>query len=191
MLRKTVITLAVIAILVGTLYSLLSWYYRSLYPMGMYHRCDKQLYFALMEYAQEHGGEFPSGQATPEASLSLIGAKCAYLLRRRDVPEEDVQQILENGDLLSPETCGWNYVEGLRLDSNPELALFWDKEGLSEVGSQLPDGGHMVTFINSPYVYISASRWDGFLNEQRRLLTKEREKTDQRKTPSGRSVPSR
>jgi hypothetical protein len=84
--------------------------------------------------------------------------------------------MLERGELLGPETCGWNYVEGLSLDSNPKLALFWDKEGLSEIGARLPEGGHFVSYINLPYEYVPASKWNSFLAEQRRLLAAEKDK---------------
>jgi hypothetical protein len=150
----------------------------------MDHRSDKQLWMALLDYANEHKGRFPSGEATPEASLSLIGAQYAYLLRRRDVSVEVVQQILENGQLLTPETCGWNYVEGLRLDSNPDLALFWDKEGLSEMGQRLPEGGHHVQLVGGA-TYVSSENWARFLDKQRKLLAVEKAKKQKQELPGG------
>ena len=169
MKKKALIAVAV-ALVVGLL-SVVA--YRSHchhYPFGIGHRCDKQLFGALIEYAEAHGGRFPSGEATPEASLGLIGKEYAYLLAHRGTSAEIVE-------LLDPEMCGWNYVEGLRLDSNPKLALFWDKEGLDEMGRRLPEGGHYVSYIDWPYNYVPASRWDSFLEEQRRLLAEERAKT--------------
>jgi len=151
-------------------------YHQHQYPFGTYHRCDKQLWSALHAYAEAHGGEFPSGEATPEASLSLIGKEYAYLLVRRGASTKVVEQMLDRGELLDSETCGWNYVEGLRLDSDPKLALFWDKEGLSEIGGRLPEGGHFVSYVGSAYEYVPASRWGSFLEEQRRLLAEEKEK---------------
>jgi hypothetical protein len=174
-LTVTVLTAAIIS----PFFMAVGWY-RYNYPFGMDHRCDKCLWFELMGYAERHGGAFPSGQKTPEASLSQIGGKNAYLLHRRDVPCDDVQGMLDRGQLLGPETCGWNYVEGLRLDSNPELALFWDKEGLSEMGARLSDGGHFVSFVGHPYEYVPASRWHNFLKEQQKLLAQEKAKTQNR-----------
>ena len=162
-------------LIVGTLYGL----YRYYYPLGMAHRCDLLLWFALIEYAEKHNGDFPAGEATPEASLSLVhsldefGHEYAYLLRRRDVPEDLVQQMLKAGQLLGPDTCGWNYVEGLRRDSLPNLALFWDKEGLGHNGERLSGGGHIVTFVNCDRQHITEAEWPEFLAEQHRLLTKE------------------
>ena len=173
-MRKAVRILVVIAVLtVVAVFSIRGFYYHS-YPFGICHRCDKQLWFALREYAEKHGGKFPSGEATPEASLSLLGREYAYLLARRDIAPEVVEQMLERGQLLTPETCGWHYVEGLRLDSDPELALFWDKEGLDENGGRLSAGGHFVSYVGWPYNYIPESEWNSFLEEQNRLLIKDK-----------------
>jgi hypothetical protein len=178
MKKKLVIALIVVVFMVGSLYGFYCFYF----PFGKDHRCDAQLWFVLREYAEKNGGVFPAGQATPEASLSLIhsldpsGGENAYLLHRRGVPCERVRLILERGELLGPDTCGWNYVEGLRLNSNPELALFWDKEGLNEIGGRLSEGGHIVSFVGSPCQYIPASRWDSFLEGQKKMFAEEKNK---------------
>ena len=129
---------------------------------------------------------------TPEASISLVhsldqfGNEYAYILRRRDVSEDVVRQMLQRGQLLDSETCGWNYVEGLRKDSNPKLALFWDKEGLGHNGERLSDGGHIVTFVSGSREHVPAARWDAFLAQQRRLPeAEERERLRRRAALSG------
>lgn len=182
MKKKLSIALAVLFVLSGSVYGL----YRYYYPLGIEHRCDILLWFALQEYAQKHDGAFPTGEATPEASISLIQSlhpsdEYAYMLHRRDVPIDVVQQILKRGELLGPDTCGWNYVEGLRLDSNPRLALFWDKEGLGHNGERLSGGGHVVTFVSSIREHITAADWDGFLEEQRKLLDRSRDERSERR----------
>lgn len=104
-------------------------YYRWAFPNDYSHSCDRILQMALREYAEEHVGFFPSGQATPEASLSLLYPKCAneYVLSGKTVPVERAQKILVQGRLLDPESCGWHYVEGLTLNDDRRLAIFWDK----------------------------------------------------------------
>jgi hypothetical protein len=169
---------AVITIVIVAIIAAFYGYQRYAFPYGSDHRCNILLYFALRNYAEKNGGAFPTGEATPEASLSRINsldeyAACGYLLRRRDVPVEVVDEILKQGKLLGPETCGWNYVEGLRLDSNSELALFWDKEGLTEMGMRLSGGGHIVTFIHGHMEQIPESEWDEFLEKQKKLLAEE------------------
>ncbi len=176
MRKKLKIAVVLVVVLFGSAYGLsrsLRHYY---YPFGCYHRCDKQLWFALQEYAQQHGGKFPYGQASPEASLSLLGPKYGYLLRRRDVPLDVVQQMLDSGELLGPETCGYNYTEGLCLDSNPKLALFWDKEGLSEMGRRFSTGGHIVAFVGADWQHIPDAIFGDFLDQQQRLLADENRK---------------
>jgi hypothetical protein len=174
MKKKLGIAFLVILVVIAGLYG----HYRYEFPYGSDHRCNKILYFALLEYAEKHDKAFPSGEATPEASLSLIHtlegySPCGYLLHHREVPEELVDAMLLQGRLLGPETCGWNYVEGLRSDSNPELALFWDKEGLTEMGMRLPEGGHWVTFVNGSLETISESQWADFMANQKKLLAEE------------------
>src|SRR4051812_16953607 len=70
------------------------------YPYAWSHCCDIQLWFALQGYATDHGGSFPTGGATPEASLSLLYPKYAdaNLLRGKTVPEKVVQAILDRGE---------------------------------------------------------------------------------------------
>jgi hypothetical protein len=183
MKNKLGISIAVVILLmISSVYGL----YRYNFPCGSDHRCDKCLWFALREYAEKHNGKFPYGEATPEASLSRIDSlrdpgDYADLLRRRDVSEDVVRQILKSGSLLDPQTCGWNYVEGLSLKSDPNLALFWDKEGLSEIGMRLSEGGHFVSFVSHAYEYIPASRWDAFLEEQKQLHEKEKMKKDEQR----------
>jgi hypothetical protein len=78
-------------------------------------------------YGWSHGGWFPRGEATPEASLSLLYRQepaLAYTLPGKTVPESVVLARLEGGELLTPETCGWHYVEGLHKNDHPRLALF-------------------------------------------------------------------
>jgi len=178
-MKKAAVVIAVLGILVGSAYGC----YRHYYPFGLSHRCDKGLWFALREYADAHGGRFPSGEATPEASLSLLGPGSANLLCRRDVPLKVVQGMLDRGELLTPETCGWNYVEGLRLDSDSRLALFWDKEGLDEMGGRPDQGGHFVSLVGWPYNYIPASEWGSFLRDQQQLLTEEKAKAQNNEPP--------
>lgn len=187
MRKKVAIVIVILIVLAGSVYGL----YRYYYPLGMEHRCDKILWAALREHAEKHGGAFPSGEATPEASISLVhsldpyGYEYARQLHRRDVPESVVRQMLKRGQLLGPDTCGWNYVEGLRLDSNPRLALFWDKEGLGHNGERLSEGGHIVTFVGAGSEYITAARWDSFLDEQRKLLAEEKAKRQKKSKRPG------
>jgi len=168
---------AAIAVVVVPLAIGYAWW-RHHYPYGMSHCCDLILYDALRQYAMTHGGAFPTGEATPEASLSLLYREKMddrrladeRLLRGKTVSESVVKEILERGELLTPETCGWHYVEGLRLHDDPRLALFWDKVGLDHNGGLLVDGGHIVMTIEGGREHIRADEWEKFMERQRRLL---------------------
>ena len=167
--KRAAIAIAVVAVLAAAGFA----YHRHHYPYGWSHCCDKQLMFALLDYADRHGGWFPKGEESPEASLSLLHrdapeAVNANLLRGKTVPEAAVRARLEAGQLLTPETCGWHYVEGLRKDDDPRLALFWDKAGLGHNGERL-SGGHYVCFVSGSIEYVPGDQWESFLAEQERL----------------------
>ena len=66
--KRAVIAVAVVVALAAVGFA----YYRHRYPHGWSHCCDKQLMMALLEYADRHDGWFPKGEATPQASLSLL-----------------------------------------------------------------------------------------------------------------------
>jgi len=149
--------------------------YRRTYPYGWSHCCDLILSQALQQYADNHDGAFPSGGPTPEASLSLLYSNVDWvtpdLLRGRTVPETVVKEALKRDGRLGPDSCGWHYVEGLRVDDDPGLAIFWDKIGLGHNGRRLSRPGHTVLFIGSMgRRFIPESDWQRFLSEQARLL---------------------
>lgn len=165
----TVVLLAAVAAVFGV------WVYLSMpkYPYGWSHCCSKMLNMTLLQYADAQGGRFPAGEACPEASLSLLYREklCdANLLRGKTVPLDEVETILNRGDLLGPETCGWHYVEGLTKNDDPRIAIIWDKVGLGHNGEALKPGGHSVIFLNGEEKYVPESEWPEFLEEQQRLL---------------------
>ena len=176
MRRRTKIAAVTAVIVLAVALILLFAWVRHQYPYGMSHCCDIIFYGSFQEYAATHSGAFPSGEATPEASMSLLYRETgdwradANLLRGKTVPESVVKEILERGELLTPDTCGWHYVEGLRIDDDPRLALFWDKIGLDHNGGLLEGGGHTVVFVNGKRQHIPAAEWDEFIENQRKLL---------------------
>lgn len=146
------------------------------YPYGSSHSCDTQMAFHLERFAQDHEGAFPAGEATPEASLSLLARPpynaTAELLRGKTIPKDLVESILARGELLGPETCGWHYIEGLREDDDPRLAILWDKVGLGHNGERLDNGDRFITRIGTPHEMIPGSKWSEFVEEQKTLLEK-------------------
>jgi hypothetical protein len=130
------------------------------------------LHTALTEFADRHDSWFPKGEASPEASLSVLHREnstqvTAAILRGRTVPEAATRALLHAGYLLTPETCGWHYTEGLRKGDDPRLALFWDKTaGLNFINAFLSNSGHFVCFVDGSVKFISDNRWQKFLAEQ-------------------------
>lgn len=111
--KRGTIAASVIAVLTALGFA----YYHHRYPYGWSHCCDKGLGFALLQYADEHDGWFPRGEATAEASLSLLYRQepgLAYNLRGKTVPESVVFARLEGGELLTP-AHGWP-CSGTRRD---------------------------------------------------------------------------
>lgn len=150
--------------------AILYWVDRAKYPYGHSHSCILQLRSPLMEYAEEHDGNFPAGEASPEASLSLVVLTQPLggeLLRGKTVPRRKVDAILASGGLLAPETCGWHYVEGLRTNDDPRIAIVWDKVGLGHNGEDI--GFHEVLFLDGSREFVAKSRWENFLAEQAEL----------------------
>jgi len=144
-----------------------------MFPYGGSHCCLKVLWsFSLEPYAREHGGHFPRGEATPEASLSLLYREHladANVLRGKTVSLETVEGILGSGELLDPDSCGWHYVEGLTLRDDRRIAIVWDKVGLAHNGQNL-FGGHSVLFLDGTEKVIPKSDWPKFLADQESLL---------------------
>jgi hypothetical protein len=166
--RNTLAAVVIFGILGG---SVAYWHHEN-YPYGESHCCTKQISTALKMYADDHGGRFPSGESSPEASLSLLYPKYLSspdILRGKTVPETIVRQRLTSGQLLTPETCGWHYVEGLGEGSDPRWAVLWDKAGLGHNGERLPDGGREVVFADHSVKVLSGAEWRAVLAEQEKL----------------------
>lgn len=126
---------------------------------------------ALDEYAKDHGGTYPTGGASPDASLGLLYPKYAdaSLLCGKMVPVELTEARLASGKPLTPETCGWHYVEGLNLLDDKRLALLWDKARLGHNGERTSDGGTAVLFVDMGYEQVTESEWEAFMAEQAAL----------------------
>jgi hypothetical protein len=169
MLRRKIVLFMTIAFLVLGLFAGYARYrWRQQHPYGWSHCCDKQLYLSLMNYADTHGGRFPAGEATPEASLSLLYPDAdPYLLSGKIVSPEKVEAILTAGGKLTSSTCGWHYVEGLSRDDNPDLALFWCKKPLGHNGQLLK--WFEVFTVNGDKRLVPLEDWDAFLADQQKL----------------------
>ena len=173
-MRKRLITVAIVLGTIAVLVSGGTVYYKWKYPYGWSHCCIIAMMSSLEQYAVEHGGHYPAGESSPEASLSLLcrsNYMDAYTIRGMTVPESTVRRILEGGGLLGPDSCGWQYVEGLTQADDPRIALLYCKQALGHNGQRMKDGGRQVVFVGSGGInWLSGDRWPSFLKEQNELL---------------------
>ena len=142
------------------------------YPYGWSHCCDKMIAMEMFTYADQHQGWFPRGEATPEASFSLLYNQQPEIgphLAGKAVPMQESLDLLATGKPLTAKTCSWQYVEGLRRDDPAELALFWDKTGLGHNGEELRQKGRFVCFVSLEIKFIPNSQWKSFLANQAAL----------------------
>jgi hypothetical protein len=181
-LRRLFFAIGAVGVGLGLLVGAARAYRAWLYPYGWSHCCDTGLYLGLRNYASSHGGAFPAGEPTSEASLSLLYPKLADadLLRGKTVPLAVAQAALDKNGRLDPTSCGWHYVEGLTESDDSSLALFWDKVGLGHNGERLSAGGHWVHFISGTSEYIAEDQWPAFLDKQKKLLAERRSKATSR-----------
>jgi len=144
------------------------------YPYGVSHSCSKALGLELRLYANDHDGWYPYGMKTPEASLSLLctnNSSVQGILRGKHLPQEVVDRALANNGLLGPASCGWHYIEGLREEDDPQLAVLWDRIiGLDHNGRLKSGLQHEVITVDGSMQYISKQNWPAFVQQQKRLL---------------------
>jgi len=150
-------------------------YYKWKFPFGNSHCCIIGMMSALEEYADSDNGRFPVGETSPEASLSLLyrdGLIEPYTLRGMTVSEIPVRRILEEGKLLGPDNCGWNYVQGLTQADDPRIAMLWCKHPLGHNSERTKDGGRQVVYVGGNIEWVSGNEWSAFLVKQEQLLSR-------------------
>jgi len=144
------------------------------YPYGASHSCSKGLGLDLRIFANANDGWFPHGMKTPEASLSLLctnDPNVRLILRGKHLPQEIVDQSLASDGVLGPASCGWHYIEGLREDDDPQLAVLWDRiTGLGHNGQRRSGLEREVVMIDGSAQQISKEAWPAFVREQKKLL---------------------
>ncbi len=166
MSRRWFFLAVAVLLLAGGIYGLHRYYY----PYGARHCCNKGLLFLLLEYAGEHGGRFPDAGGSA-ASLALVaGAPGGWdLVVGKGGSAEAAESYYRAHGTLPDEFSTWHYVPGLGEDSNPGLALFWDKTGLSHNGMRQNPVRYEVSFVDGGNRLIDEADWPEFLETQRRL----------------------
>jgi hypothetical protein len=142
-------------------------------PYGWDHCCIKQVNLALRLYAEEHNGQYPSGGATPEASLCLLtNYSCdVALLKGKAVPLAKAEAEFRRTGVLGPDSCGWHYVEGLNTNDDLSLAILWDKTpGFDHNSRRTGRGGREVAFLDGHSEWLSDETFSNLMARQAELL---------------------
>jgi hypothetical protein len=192
---------AIIFGIIGFLSIAIGVQYRKTYPYGWSHCCIIAMSFSLDQYAEEHGGHFPTGEASPEASLSLLYRSNyvdANTMRGMTISEKIVRRIFKGGGLLCPDTCGWHYTDGLTLADDQQIAILYCKQPLGHNGEKTMDRAREVAFVGGYIEPISGDKWQSFVQEQNELLAKRSDRAKSGKPlvdaiidlPDGRQVES-
>ena len=144
--------------------------------------CIKQWGMALKIYADDNGGKFPAHASGYAAALQLLMKPPDHLMGTYLVmgaPGGYSGKVFEDanskGAWVREADCGRVYVQGLREDSKPEIALVFDK--------QPSPGDHAhgwlrwnaplrreVCLVDGSMVVIDESAWPEFARKQIELL---------------------
>jgi hypothetical protein len=147
------------------------------FPYGYSHSCSAGLGIGLRMYADNHEGWLPHGQTTPEESLGLLAkddmTTAMWVLGGKNVPHKTLEAALAPGGVFSPESCGWHYIEGLREDDDPQIAVVWDKvTGLGHNGERRRGLAHEVVLLDCSHTYIFQAQWPQFIADEKERLAK-------------------
>jgi hypothetical protein len=164
-----------IVVLVALVAFLLVGLNRYYFPYGRHPSCNVALKLALSEYAQSHGGRFPDSGGSG-ASLGLLAADFPQwsIIAGKGRLAEAAERYYRTNGTLSDELSNWHYVPGLTEDSDPRLALFWDKTGLSHAGMRQKPVRYEVSFVDGGGRLVDEAEWPSFLEGQRKLRQEER-----------------
>jgi hypothetical protein len=147
------------------------------FPYGASHACSKVLGMELVGYAGDNDHWFPHGETSPEASLGLLYTnnmdRASWMLGGKIFQHKVVEAQLKQYGKISPATCGWQYIEGLRDDDDPQIMIAWDKPvGLSHNGERTPGSMHEIILIDGMSEFISTNSWKEFISDQKQRLAK-------------------
>lgn len=143
--------------------------------------CMPQASGILLQYAFEHEGRFPAHtNGYGDALLLLVPANEPFawsVLTGPGYDSEADRKWLDTGSDVPESECGRVYVQGLSTNSNPEIAILFDK---------LPSPGdhcHLlkriwatpkrdVCFVSGGWKTITENEWPEFTKQQIEQLVK-------------------
>ena len=140
--------------------------------------CIPQAGGALRVYASDHGGRFPVHTNGYGDALLLLADDNSFFFECLTGPgfSGDVfRKAKTTGANVNEAECGRIYIQGLKIDSNPDIVLLFDK--LPTPGdhchffSRLTRPfGREVLFIAGHHQFIRNPDWPAFATNQIKLL---------------------
>jgi hypothetical protein len=158
------------------------WIYVRTHPlvfMKAHTHCIKFAGLQLEQYASEHEGRFPSHPKGYPNALLLLDEDCFHALTGPGYDAAPLREAKRMGKELAEEDCGRVYIQGLTKNSNPEIALLFDK--LPTPGGDhchLPVRlwaplGREVWLVGTGHTFVRESEWPEFARKQVELLVRE------------------
>lgn len=171
LIKISIIGLTIVTLLIAGVVGVYSYYY----PYGIRTACLPNMSMALFVYATDHKGRFPFGEPTPLRSLSLVQTYVGYKghLAGLSGNVKETIRILNENKALTEKESSWIYVEGLRADDDPAIAVLWERTGgINGRGKRTQPGSHAVAYVNGAMAVIQANDWEEFVKNQQDLRQK-------------------
>ncbi|MFK7911884.1 MAG: hypothetical protein AB8F34_14980 [Akkermansiaceae bacterium] len=168
-MKKWQRTTLMVSVVIGVLAAAGWGYYRYTYPYGSSHRCSKALASQILNYADNHGGRFPSSEQPDALGLSAIIDDNPFTLELIVGKAGDLEKAKEfhqKHGYLKPEHSSWHYVSGLTT-ADTDKAILWDKIPLGHSGERTNRNTREVIMVNGAVKAIPESEWDDFLKAQK------------------------
>lgn len=161
---------------------LLACYFVRTHPrvfMNTHAHCIKAAGLALMQYASAHQGRFPHHSRGYGNALLLVDEGYFSVLTGPGYDAAPLREAQRAGKELPEEECGRVYIQGLTQNSNPQIALLFDK--LPTPGGDhchLPvrlwaPPGREVWLVGMNHIFVQESQWPEFTENQVELLVQE------------------
>jgi hypothetical protein len=141
--------------------------------------CMAQADMALLIWAHEHGGQFPTHTNGYGDVLLLVWneAGSPQILTGPGYSPDPIRRAHDKQTHLAEAECGRVYVQGLHDDTDRRIVILFDK--LSTPGDHTHFFGRMwsplgreVGFVDGSHGFISDDHWPSFAKEQIDLLVR-------------------
>ncbi len=155
----------------GSLFALWMWNINRVHQ-----HCMMAAGMALVTYASDHNGAFPQSTNGFGDALVLLAASGSVSTRCLVGVGDDGSRLgtaMTNNTHLPEEACTRIYVQGLSTESNPEIALFFDRYAVRGGDHhRWPFAQYLreVWTVGSRMQGVTLNRWPAFASNQVEML---------------------